>query len=676
MRKLTELMAGIPGASTGLRFEQLRHVMIASFAIALMALIILPIPPVGLDIVIAVNIGSSIVLLMLAIYVPNAMGVSTFPSLILLTTALRLAVNISSTKQILLNARAGDVIETFGELVMGGQVVVGLVVFIIISAVQFIVISKGAERIAEVGARFTLDGLPGRQMSIEADLRADIINAEEAARQRGDLQRESQMHGAMDGAMKFVKGDAIAAIVIALVNIIGGISIGTAVMGMPLDQAVSRFTLLTVGDGMVSQIPSLMSSLAAAILTTRIVGRRNEGSNLGEQISQQVMTQSAALYGSGAVVLLFTLIPGFPVMPFVVLGSSLCLAAWMGRPRVVENRSAGWQVSDSDALTDGSQSSLNSRVIAPLDNTLLTPLQLRMALNLRRDLRPGALQDALARQEEMLQERLGRRLPRMVVRFDDYLPDDTFAVDVQEIESVRGTVVPATDTDERSAEQLIAQNVANVVRSRADAFVGTEELTSVIERFKSVSPQLHGELSRAIPNARLLEVLKRLAEEHVSLRLMREIFELLIVHGPHEKDAVMLAERVRAELGRFIIQPTLSLDRRLRAVVLPLAIEQAIAIAGAKQAKGQPALPGLSADFIAELRAAVSKAIAQFPAGAQPLLLTSLDARLPTRHMLAPVYPELLIVAHAGLPPDVIVEPVARLELPSAVLTSPTGALS
>jgi type III secretion protein V len=224
------------------------HFVMVLLVMGTVGLMVLPVPPVALDLLIAFNIASAVLMLMLAMYIPGVLGMSTFPSLIVLTTVLRLSLNIASTKQILLHAHAGNIIETFGRLVMGGQVVVGVVVFAIIAVVQFIVISKGAERVAEVGARFTLDAIPGRQMSIEADLRGGLIDKHEAKRLRSLLEQQSHMHGSMDGAMKFVKGDAIAAIIIALVNIIAGIYIGSALKGMSIGDAIARYTLLSVGD--------------------------------------------------------------------------------------------------------------------------------------------------------------------------------------------------------------------------------------------------------------------------------------------------------------------------------------------------------------------------------------------------------------------------------------------
>lgn len=646
----------------------LGHAYIALFAVALIALIILPIPPIGLDVVIAINIASAVLLLMLALYIPNAMSLSTFPSLILITTALRLAVNIASTKQILLNARAGEVIETFGDMVMGGQVVVGLVVFTIISVVQFIVISKGAERVAEVSARFTLDALPGRQMSIEADLRSELITKEEAALLRSDLQQETQLHGALDGAMKFVKGDAIAAIIIALVNIVGGISIGTAVQGMGLSEAVSRFTLLTVGDGMVSQIPSLMSSLAAGILATRIVGRGDQGSNLGGQVSHQITRQRSALYATAAIVGSMALIPGFPAITFLTLAVAIAGGVWWTGPRNSEEelRDASWQLDSLPKAANEKTTGLPDKKIA-IDSSVVTPLQIRMATDLQLQLNPAVLDDAFAYQERKLVQTLGRSFPQTTVQFDDSLPEQTVAVDVQELEADRWVLWQGGERGGESPEAAIAARIATTVRLRPDAFVGTEELLGMVDRFREANSALHSEVMRAAPPIRILEVLKLLTSEYVSMRLLREIFEALLIWAPREKDSVRLAEHVRAELGRFIVAPLLNEQRSLNAVLVPPEIEQSIEAGLSKLPKGEIVTDGvLAPDKLSFLVAELDRISESVPEDSALVLLTSDRVRAALRTLLKPSLPGAHVLAYSSLPRDTVIVPVGKIELPGS----------
>ncbi|MFS2020997.1 FHIPEP family type III secretion protein, partial [Massilia sp. CT11-108] len=276
------------------------EVSIAVLIVAVIALMILPLPTVVIDGLLALNITISVLLLMVTLYIPNATSLYSFPSLLLFTTLFRLSLNIASTKSILLHAEAGHIIESFGELVVGGNLVVGLVVFLIIAIVQFIVIAKGSERVAEVGARFTLDAMPGKQMSIDADVRAGNLTAEEAQRRRTMLSIESQLHGGMDGAMKFVKGDAIAGLVITMVNILAGIVIGVTYHSMSAAEAADRFAVLSVGDAMVSQIPSLLISVAAGVLITRVSDEHSKPRSLGTEIVKQLSTNSRALYSAAA----------------------------------------------------------------------------------------------------------------------------------------------------------------------------------------------------------------------------------------------------------------------------------------------------------------------------------------------------------------------------------------
>ncbi|MBU6494753.1 MAG: FHIPEP family type III secretion protein, partial [Burkholderiales bacterium] len=293
--------------------------VLALFVAAVVALFVLPLPTAMMDALISINLAASILLLTVSTYLPSAVSFSSFPALLLFTTLFRLSLNIASCKLILLHANAGHIIDTFGRLIVGGNVVVGGVVFLVIAVVQFIVIAKGSERVAEVGARFSLDAMPGKQMSIDADLRAGVISSDEARHRREMLEQESQLHGAMDGAMKFVKGDAIAGIIIAFINIVAGIAVGTLMHDMSVGGAIHRYSVLTVGDGMASQIPSLLVSIAAGIVTTRVATRDARERHLGEQIGAQVAAHPRAMVIAALVLLSFLLVPGFPKWAFGAL---------------------------------------------------------------------------------------------------------------------------------------------------------------------------------------------------------------------------------------------------------------------------------------------------------------------------------------------------------------------
>lgn len=649
----TPLMARLLGMAA-----QHAHFAVALGVTAIVALMILPIPSALLDMLIAFNIACSVLLLMMAIYIPGSLGLSTFPTLILLTTVLRLALNIASTKLILLHAHAGHIIETFGRLVMGGSVVVGLVVFTIIAIVQFIVISKGAERVAEVGARFSLDAMPGKQMSIEADLRAGIIDKQEARRQRALLQQESHMHGSMDGAMKFVKGDAIASIVIAIVNIVAGISIGAALKGMTLADAAARYTLLSVGDGMVAQIPSLLTSVAAGVLITRAVGQEGRPINLAAQIGRQVFAQPMALLACSAILLGFALVPGFPKFIFIGLALLFGLAGYAAlrgsrRQPVFGEAAAASQ--EYEAPTSEPQ--------ALAHDLIAVPLLLRVAVNLRTQLSPAALQDCMERERAQLQQSLGVPFPVFQVRFDATLADDHYAIDVQELPSSARLLAPTSaEATAPSREAELARQVGEVVRTRPDAFVGMQEIQGLVKRVQNQLPDLSEELLRAMPAQRIADVLRRLALEGVSLRYLREAYESLLTWSSREKDVAMLTEYVRIDLGRFICHRLVDAQRSLHAITLDVALEAQLREAVQQGPNG--AFIALPPEVMRSFTAVAETAVRAIPASQPAVLVTTLETRRFVRRLLVHQFPQLHILSYAELPPDVQIRTVGRLALP------------
>lgn len=636
------------------------HFVLALMVVGVVGMVILPVPPLVLDVLIAFNIAVSVLLLMLALYIPTSLAISTFPSLIVLTTALRLSLNIASTKQILLNAHAGQIIETFGRLVIGGSVIVGLVIFVVIAVVQFVVISKGAERVAEVGARFTLDALPGKQMAIEADLRAGHIDKQEARRLRQLLEQESTLNGALDGAMKFVKGDAIAAILIALVNIIGGISIGIWMMGLSVDDAMARFTLLSVGDGMVSQIPSLLTSIAAGLLITRAVGQEGQPLNMAAQVGKQIAAQPLALLAAGAVMCAFLLVPGFPKIPFALLATAFIvmgLRSMKGR----RGTAPGFGLTPSlerDGVQPAQATSFSD------DPLIVAPLRLYMSTQLKAGLLPSVLQSALEREASDLQRDLGLTFPPLQVRFDQTLPGNVYEVHVQEVPIFRGELTQGKDAGVRgAAENELGRQVGIVVRSRPDAFVGTQEINTLVKRAQQELPDLHEEVMRTMPMQRVAEVLRRLALEGVSLRYLREIYESLLTWAPREKDTALLCERVRAELGRFICHRFIGEGRSLRAILLDAAAEAQVR--GSLQQGPSGVYLALPPEALRGLLASAESAIAAIPdEGAPTVLLATMETRRFLRRALVDRFPRLSVLSYAELPADVKIQAIARLSLP------------
>jgi type III secretion protein V len=689
----------------------------AAVIVAVIALMVIPLPTPLLDGLIATNLAASIAVLMLSMYVPSALGLSTFPSLLLLTTLFRLSLNIASTKLILLNAAAGHIIDTFGRMVVGGNVVVGLVVFLIIAIVQFIVIAKGAERVAEVGARFSLDGMPGKQMSVDADLRAGLIDKEEAVRRRRELDEESRLYGALDGAMKFVKGDAIASLIIAFVNIVAGITIGVSMRGMSVGTSADTYSVLSVGDGMVAQIPSLFVSIAAGILITRVESRSRGRQTLGVQMAQQILAQPTALLVAAALIATFLLVPGLPAWPFVTLALLLAGAGYLGRKQLPAGN--GGSASTTPAMQRDRRAAAAEGEAGRDNSPIAVPLRLRVAPAVRAGLSLDAFDAALEREKEGLAQDLGLPFPGLQVTTDEALVDGQYTIDVQEIPVAQGdlhksnvlnfgareesakedptnedagasarvtqTPAPTVAADmpgaasasnasrgsRRGREPMLAAHVASVVRRHADTFIGIQETHELLARAAIQLPELAAEVQKALPLQRIADVLRRLVEEGVSIRHLREICESLVVWGGREKDIVMLAEYVRVDLGRFIVPRYLDAKGQLRAVVLDADAEEALQEA-IQQGPGGSflALPPETAQSL--LSAAESTPAPSRSAGTQ-VVLAPMGVRRYLKKFLATRFPTCAVLSFQELPAHVQVHAAGRLALQAPAQRRPAG---
>ncbi|MCY0387062.1 type III secretion system export apparatus subunit SctV [Robbsia sp. Bb-Pol-6] len=573
---------------------------IATLVVAIVALMILPLPTYLIDMLLAINITLSVVLLTATMYVPNATTLSAFPSMLLFTTLFRLSLNIASTKSILLKADAGHIIESFGELVVGGNLVVGLVVFLIITTVQFIVIAKGSERVAEVGARFTLDAMPGKQMSIDADVRAGSLTPEDARERRAMLAVESQLHGGMDGAMKFVKGDAIAGLVITLVNITAGIVIGTTYHGMTAGEAAGRFSVLSIGDAMVSQIPSLLISVAAGVMITRVSKEHEKPRSLGMEVAAQLSTSSRALTTAAVLLCGFALVPGFPSTMFVVLAAIIFLGGQAVRRGTAKRNPIG-DATLSSLQREGAKIEANSMLrSAP---PFAAPLAVKLSAKLAEKIDPRRLDHAFEAGRRVVTEELGLPFPGIVFWASDQLPGTSYEVLIHDVPvasvdvgagggltngttvaigapgatkataTAVATVAPAASVDREAA---IAEHAIRMLRHEARLFIGVQETQWILERVTPDYPGLVAEVQKALPVQRIAEVLRRLLEEQIPIRDIRSILESMVAWGPKEKDLIMLTEYVRSDLGRMIAHRATQGLRRLPAIVLDQELEQTI----------------------------------------------------------------------------------------------------
>ncbi|HET6281934.1 MAG TPA: flagellar biosynthesis protein FlhA [Polyangia bacterium] len=653
-------------------------VALAGLVIAIVAMMIVPLPTFLLDLLISLNIAIAVTLLLISIYVSDALKIATFPTLLLLTTLFRLALEVSATRLILLKANAGEVIHAFGNFVVAGNLVVGAVIFLILTLIQFIVISKGAERVAEVAARFTLDAMPGKQMSIDAELRAGHIDNDEARRRRSALARESQLFGSMDGAMKFVKGDAIAGIVILAVNIIGGLVIGVFQRGMTAGVAARTYTVLTIGEGLVAQIPALVISTAAGIIVTRVASEE-EGGHLGLDIGMQILGHPKAVGIAGALLTMLALVPGLPTVPFLTLGLVLGFIAWklMRAPEA--------QNADTVAAADGLPAQTGGATarraqVSALPPPVLTPIAVEVAPALAALLGPPDGGLFMAQQVPALRERLfaetGIALP--VVRLRTNLPDRAgraYVLRLNEVPLGRGEVPAAVAAATGSgavagdpaiaAGQHVADHLLALMRRYGYEFIGIEETQSLLEGLERTHPALVREVvPKLVSPALLADVLRRLAEEGVSLRNLRDILGALAEWAPLERDAVTLTEHVRAALRRAITFKHADARGVVPALLLDPLIEDAIREAVHKTATGSYLAlePQISRDILA----AIGRAVVAGPseAGAPgPVVLTNAEIRRYVRRLVENDHPNLAVLSYQELAPEAQVQPLGRVRV-------------
>ena len=563
--------------------EFLSDGLFAIAAISIVAMIILPVPIWILDILLALNLGCSLLTLMACLFAKEVMSLSTFPTLLLFTTMFRLGLNIASSKLILLTADAGQLIESFGELVVAGNVVVGIVIFIIITFVQFIVITKGSERVAEVGARFTLDAMPGKQMAIDADLRAGSITAEQAGRLRNILTAESKLHGGMDGAMKFVKGDAIAGIFITAINLFAGIAVGIIYHEMTASQAVHKFAILSIGDAMVASIPSLLVSLAAGILITRVDSSdsKNGVYTLGREIFSQLTENSSVLWFSSLIVCGMGLIPGFPHVQFFIVGAGL---AWLAIRSELLKR-AGVESFSPDG-GDQHRSANPKFALYPPKNS--AAIGIRLSLKFANKINPVALDKEFIAINLSIDSRVGIPVTPFAVWQDATVTGNSFEVlvfdvpflkvdipegyrwlinpenspsaDVKilEVAALHRTFVWCAHNDSVATEELgslekfCGEMCLGAVLKDPSKFVGMHEVSNLFDSFSKRFPGVVSEIQKAVTLQRCTDIFKMLLEERIPIRNLRSIMEAMAKWGAREKDTQNLYGLVRQELGPWL----------------------------------------------------------------------------------------------------------------------------
>ncbi len=554
-------------SKSGSPLSRYTDIALVAGIVAIIALMIVPLPNWAIDILVAVNISGGILLLLLAIYISNPLEFSVFPSVLLISTLFRLALSIATTRMILLHGEAGHIIQTFGDMVAGGNLVVGLVVFLIITVVQFIVIAKGSERVAEVAARFSLDAMPGKQMSIDSDLRSGLIDKDEARRRRRMLENESKLNGSLDGAMKFVKGDAIAGIIIIIINLLGGLTIGVLQQDMTLSDATVKYSILTIGDGMVSQIPALLGAMSAGLLVTRTTDDEHD-KHLGDAIGRQLTAKPRVLLMGGGLCVLFSAVPGFPTVVFMALGLAFFAAGFMLTPSL----RARWEKLAQPTLSAVMRRSPTAPVLMSAEAVQVrptVPLLLEVPVG-RLDAQESHL--LLAGLEGVLdhfQLNLGMRLPRIDVHA--MRPDE----DKPAVWRLLAYEVPIAEGELQQEDTVpsLVNEVRESLRRHVNLFMGTQEANLLLTRAAIDLPDVVKETLRALPLARVAEILRRLVEEEVAIRNLRDILETLADTAQREKDVYALTELTRIGLKRQISH-RYAPDGHLRAVLLEPALEE------------------------------------------------------------------------------------------------------
>lgn len=635
---------------------------LASVVVAVVGLMIVPLPTWLLDLLISANLASSVAILLIALYVSDALKIAAFPTLLLLSTLVRLALNVSSTRLILLQADAGEVIRAFGQFVVRGNYVVGGIVFLILNAIQFIVIAKGSERVAEVGARFALDALPGKQLAIDAELRAGAIDGDEARRRRRTLARENQFYGAMDGAMKFVKGDVLASFLITSINLVGGLAIGVGMNGMDVVGALKRYGLLTIGDGLVTQIPSLVIATAAGVLVTRVASDEADTA-LGEELAGQILGAPRALRVAGLFICGLGLVPGLPALPFLAIGGVLLVTAHAAKSTTGPSRNAvppelGHAASGIEA---------SDRFIPCLE-----PWSLAVSLDLevlirdegggRRPLRPG-LGSATEDIREILFRDLGVPLPPARVHAAPDLPPRKLLLNVHELPA--GTIELPADADRAAAREFAVADAIRMLRPRAAEFVGLAETQRLLDELDRRAP---GTVRQVVPKPLsvplLADVLRRLLKEQVSIRDLKSILEALAQPSSGDQDSPALVEQVRSRLRRAITHDLTAGSSELPVILLDGHIEQALRAAISRTARGHflNLPPAAARDIVSAVRRAVEAA--PFVRGPR-VLLSQPDIRRFVPALLEPDLPELRVISFTELLPEVTLKPLGTASLAS-----------
>ncbi|UWE18937.1 type III secretion system export apparatus subunit SctV [Herbaspirillum huttiense] len=681
------------------KLAQRAELIVAAFVIGIVFMLVLPMPVWLLDMLIALSLCISGLIVIVAMYMPGPTAFSTFPAVLLLTTLFRLAISVSTTRLILLEGDAGHIVETFGNFVVGGNLVVGLVIFLILTVVQFIVITKGSERVSEVSARFSLDAMPGKQMSIDSDLRAGILTAEEAKEKRAKLGQESQLHGAMDGAMKFVKGDAIAGICIVAINLIGGISIGIIQRNLDAAESMRVYSILSIGDALIAQIPALLISLGAGVITTRVSKDEEAGksTNIGRDLVGELFAEPRALLTAAAIMLLFAAIPGMPSMVFIILALALFVAGMVGILKPLADAQSKLEAEEIERANAG---------IVDLTNfSATTPFTLRMPEAMRNTPEAEIIRSAVRIMRNGLLERRGiPDLKPIEFEFHTAVPEGRVQFLMAEVPLIDEPIMLGWGATRENLERVTElgfeaheRNIAGSRRRRVwlrledeeklaetgvpvqrwehvfsadievemlrncQMFVGVNEVIRFTRWAERRYPELGKEVIKSVTLPRLTEVVQRLTREGVALRNARLLLETTLDWAPKERDPDVIADYVRLAFKRQLCFEV-AREGLIEVILLSPELEDKLRNAMRQTSQGSyldidSELEQMFLDRLNELSSNVSTPITP------PVLVTAADIRRSVRKLIEEEFFPVPVFAFSELTQHAKVKPVGMIEI-------------
>jgi len=661
------------------------NVLSAGAVLVILGLMVVPIPPILLDLMLTFSIAFSVTVLLVSLYIKQPLHFNSFPSLLLILTLMRLSLNVASTRLILSRGTAGQVIQSFGDFVVGGNYVIGVIVFIILVIINFMVITKGSGRIAEVAARFTLDAMPGKQMAIDADLNAGMITERQARARRLEISQEAEFYGAMDGASKFVKGDAIAGILITVINIVAGFVIGMLQMGLPAGEALSRFTVLTVGDGLVSQIPALLVSTSAGLVVTR----SSSSLNLGQTITLQIFRQRKALYLSAGAMFILALIPGLPTAPFMFLSVATAISGYFLGRKVARYDE---KILESEEMTQTTQDNAEEEPegIRSEDLFVLDRLELEIGyglIPLVDDSRGGDLLQRVGNIRRQVGSELGIYIHPIRVRDNLQLGANQYVIRLKGVEIARADLMPdrllamntrpdtgqieGTPTTEpafglpavwiegehkANAERegftvveppaVMATHLSELIRGHADELLSRQDVKDMCESIREFAPSLVEDLiPDKVPVNTLHNVLRAMLHERIPVRDIVTILETLANFGSAGPGVDYLVGKVREALGRSITALYAENGGKLHVVSLHPETEHVLVLASrdSEQAGGVILDPVFAQDFLTRLETVLRAA---YTNGPQPVLLVPTPIRMFVKRFVEPTYPNLAVMGY------------------------------